>query len=303
MRRLAGFAALGAECGVALVVGALFAMVRALPPGFASWLGGATLRRLGPLLPAQRRARANLRLALPELGAAEHARILRESWDNLGRMACEYVHIDRIARFDPAHPTASRLIVPPAALEAFVAMRDDGKPALVFAAHLANWELPAVIAAQQGMRAAALYRTPNNRFVARRILRLRQALMGELIPAGPAAPFRMFAALNQGAHVGMLMDQRFGRGPMVDFFGHPAATNPVFAKLARHAECPVYGVRTVREGGLRFRMEVVGPLALPRDAAGRIDETAATAMVTGIIETWVRAAPGQWLWMHRRWRT
>ena len=30
-------------------------------------------------------------------------------------------------------------------------MRDDGKPALVFSAHLANWELPAVAANVYGV--------------------------------------------------------------------------------------------------------------------------------------------------------
>jgi KDO2-lipid IV(A) lauroyltransferase len=183
-----------------------------------------------------------------------------------------------------------------------MAMRDDGKPALVFAAHLANWDLPAVIAAQQDMPSAALYRTPNNRFVAARVLKLRSGMMGRLISAGGAAPFQIFTALNNGEHVGMLMDQRFGRGPRVKFFGRDAATNPLLAKLARHTDCPVYGVRTIRLPGLRFRMELVGPLDLPRDAKGRIDELGAITAITRIIEDWVRAEPGQWLWMHRRWR-
>ena len=302
MRGLLAKVTLAAEWVLAQIIAVLFALVRAVPPEAASWLGGAVARRLGPIFPPHRHAMANLRLAFPEMDDGERRRILTEAWDNLGRMACEYVHIDRIARFDPDNPGASRLLVSPEALAGFVGMRDDGKPALVFAAHLANWELPAVIAAQHGMKAAALYRTPNNRFVARRILRLRSGMMGQLIPAGPAAPFQMFAALNEGAHVGMLMDQRFGRGPRVPFFGHDAATNPVFAKIARHIDCPVYGVRTIRQPGLRFRMEITGPIELPRDAAGRIDETAATAAITKIIEGWIRAEPGQWLWMHRRWR-
>ena len=46
--------------------------------------------------------------------------------------------------------------------------RDDGKPALCFAAHLGNWELPAVMAAAHGLPSAVLYRMPNNKAVATR---------------------------------------------------------------------------------------------------------------------------------------
>ena len=40
-------------------------------------------------------------------------------------------------------------------------LRDDGKPALIFAAHLANWELPAVAAHSYGIDSTVLYRRPN----------------------------------------------------------------------------------------------------------------------------------------------
>jgi KDO2-lipid IV(A) lauroyltransferase len=279
-----------------------FALVGALAPDRASALGGAVLRRIGPLLPAHRVAAGNLRRALPSLDEAARRRILRGAWDNLGRMACEYVHMAAIGAFDPARPAESRIQLPDPVVQQFYAMRDDGQPALVFTAHLANWELPAILAQAHGMAAAALYRTPNNRFVARHILALRAGLMGRLIQAGRTAPLALAAALDRGEHVGMLVDQRFGRGPKVTFFGQAATANPLFAKLARHYDCPVYGVRAIRLEGARFRMDLVGPVALPRDAAGRIDELGATAAIAAVVEGWVREYPEQWLWMHRRWR-
>ncbi|WP_309139623.1 hypothetical protein [Siccirubricoccus sp. G192] len=147
-----------------------------------------------------------------------------------------------------------------------------------------------------------LYRTPNNRAVARDILALRANSMGELIPAGMTAPIRMLEALDEGKHVGMLVDQRFGRGPRVPFFGRPAASNPLIARLARRFDCPVHGARAIRLPGGRFRLELTEAVTLPRDASGRVDVEAATALMNRIIEGWVREYPGQWLWMHRRWR-
>ena len=282
-------------------------LIEALPLDRASAMGGAVLRTLGPLLPAHRYAAENIRHAFPDLPDAERAKILHESWDNLGRMSAEFMHMQSIAAEQPERGAdgslaPSRIEISPDVVDAFQVMLEDGKPALVFSAHLANWELPAILAKRYGMEAAALYRTPNNRYLARRIRRTRRALMGRLISAGRTAPMELVSALRAGSHVGMLVDQRFGRGPEITFFGRPARTNPLFGMLARNIDCPVYGVRAVRTEGAHFRIELVGPLELPRDGEGLIDINAAMATITGIVESWIRATPGPWLWMHRRWR-
>lgn len=293
-----------ADAAVAALVRALFALVRALGPDTAANLGGFVARTLGPLTPVHRVALDNIRHAFPDLPAAEHRRIAREAWDNLGRTACEYVHMDRIWDLDPERPEQEgrRIVASPEAVARYKALRDDGRPALLFAAHLANWELPAVAAARHGLASAILYRTPNNPRVARDILALRSGIMGRLIAAGPMAPLRMMEALEEGLHVGMLIDQRFGRGPRVPFLGRPAASNPLLARLARRFDCPVHGARAIRLPGGRFRLEITGAIELPRGPDGKVDVDAATATLNRIVEGWVREYPGQWLWMHRRWR-
>lgn len=292
-----------ADAAVAALVRAGFALLRALGPHLAPRLGGFVARNLGPLLPLQRGTLDNIRHAFPELPEAAHRRIAREAWDNLGRTACEYVHMEALWDFDPEHPVAEgRIEASPEMVARFEALRTDGKPALLFGAHLGNWELPAIAAARHGLDAAVLYRTPNNQAVARDILKLRAGSMGLLIPAGIAAPVRMMEALDRGQHVGMLIDQRFGRGPRVPFMGRPAASNPLLARLARRFDCPVHGARTIRLPGGRFRLELTEAIELPRNAAGRVDVDAATALLNRIVEGWVREHPGQWLWMHRRWR-
>ena len=292
---------LGDETLAALVRGA-FGLVRALGPDRASNLGAAGARLLAQLAPQNRIARENIAAAFPEKTEAERAAILRESWENLGRTAAEYVHLGALWDWDPANPDAGRIELPPDSVARFRQLLEDGKPAMVFAAHLANWELPAVAAQRHGLPAAALYRTPNNRAIARDILAMRRPVMGELIPASTAAPIRMMEALDAGLHLGMLVDQRFGRGPQVRFLGRTATANPLLARLARRFDCPVHGARAIRLPGNRFRLELTEAIALPRDARGVVDVDAATQAINDIIAGWIREHPGQWLWQHRRWR-
>ena len=94
----------------------------------------------------------------------------------------------------------------------FDPLRDDGKPAIFFASHLGNWELPALGAVAHGLDAAILFRRPNSEAADRAIERIRAVKMGTLIPAGRDAPFKLGQALQNGQHVAMLVDQWFGNG-------------------------------------------------------------------------------------------
>ena len=125
--------------------------------------------------------------------------------------------------------------------------------------------------------------------------------MGRLIRTRPQAAHEMVAALEQGLHLGMLVDQHFSRGVDCEFFGRPVKANPAVARLARRFDCPVVGARVVRrEGG--FDVLAEGPFDLPRDAEGLVDVVPATQMMLRAIERWVREHPDQYLWFHRRWR-
>jgi KDO2-lipid IV(A) lauroyltransferase len=116
------------------------------------------------------------------------------------------------------------------------------------------------------------------------------------------APVALARALENGRHVAMLVDQHYGRGVAVNFFGRKCMTNPLLAKLAREIECPIYGTRVIRLPGNRFTAEITDEIPPVRDAAGRIDVVGTMQAITDVIEGWVREHPEQWLWLHRRWR-
>ena len=280
----------------------LLKAIRRTNPDRVADICGAVLRRVGPFIPEHRTGRANLAAAFPEKSAAEIEEILRGVWDNLGRSAAEYAHLDRLWECDLQDPTRGRIEISRDSIERFLRLRDDGKPALVFAAHLANWELPALAAAAYDLDAAILYRTPNIAAVANAVREIRAPKMGTLIPHGIGAPSAVAAALERGAHVGILVDQFFYHGVEVEFFGRRCKANPIIARLARHFECPIHGTRVIRLPGQRFRIELTEAIVPPRDRDGQIDVQATTQTITAVVEGWVREYPDQWLWLHRRWR-
>jgi KDO2-lipid IV(A) lauroyltransferase len=296
------FKSIGNTIVGALTVG-LLKFLRLFDPDKLADFAGWTTRTFGPWLPENKIGRDNLVAAFPEKSSAEIDQILRGVWDNLGRMGAEFAQLDRIWDWGPAEPDRiNRVVITREQIDRYMALANDGKPALVFAAHLANWELPAICAATYQLESAVLYRRPNIPAIDRWLAKTRGANMGELINTGLDAPVRVAQALERGAHVGMLVDQYYVRGVEVTFFGRKTRANPLLARLARHFDCPIFGTRVIRLPGHRLQPELSDEITPVRDAEGKIDIAGTMQVITDVIEGWVREHPEQWLWLHRRWR-
>jgi KDO2-lipid IV(A) lauroyltransferase len=272
---------------------------RRIAPG-AAWLA----RKVGPWTKENALARKNLIAAFPEKSSEEIERILSGVWDNLGRVGAEFAHLDRIHLMDPENPKLDADITyDERTKNLFYRLQNDGKPALIFTAHLANWELPAVCAASYGLDAVSVYRRPNLGAVADAVIDIRAGAMGELMATSMDAPIKLAEALQQGRHVAMLIDQYSVQGVDVEFFGRQTRANALLARLARRVECPIHGVRMIREpDGDHFRAELTDEIEPVRDADGEIDVQGTMQRITSVVESWVREYPEQWLWLHRRWR-
>jgi KDO2-lipid IV(A) lauroyltransferase len=290
------------EAAVGALTIAMLRTTRYFDPTKTANLFGRVMRLIGPRLPEQRIGRANLTAAFPEKSPEEIEAILAGVWDNLGRVGAEFAHLDHIWDYDPERPEKSRIDFSPRTKELFDQIRDDGKPALIFACHLGNWELPALAAVAHGLDAAILYRRPNIASADRIIQEMREVKMGTLISAGRDAPLKLAEALQNGQHVAMLVDQYLTGGVEVTFFGRKTRANPMLARLLRQVECPIHGVRIIRLPGHRFRAELSEEVKPARDASGHIDIQGTMQAITSVVEGWIREYPDQWLWLHRRWR-
>ncbi|MBM3529251.1 MAG: lipid A biosynthesis lauroyl acyltransferase [Alphaproteobacteria bacterium] len=276
--------------------------IRAFDPDTMARIAAVVMRRIGPWLPEHRIGRENLKAAFPEKSPAEIEAILRGVWDNLGRVAAEFAHIDRLWDYDPVARKPGRILDSDDAERIAVRLRDDGKPALVFSAHLANWELGAAGAHSYGVDTTIVYRRPNLRAVSDLIVKLRASCMGTLVHTGMDTPAKLAEALERGSHVAMLVDQYTVQGVPVRFFGRVTKANPMIARLARHFDCPIHGIRMVRYPNNHFQLRLTEAIEPARDAEGRIDVERTMQVITNVVEGWIRERPEQWLWVHRRWK-
>ena len=279
----------------AFAVRLVFGLFARLSLERASALGGWLGRTLGPRLPVSRQAENNLRRAFPEHSDREIKGIVCAMWDNLGRTAGEYPHLGEIDCYAADGP------VEVIGAEYIDRLRDDGEPGFFFSGHLANWELLPLAAVQRGIELTHVYRRANNPLVEDIIQQARNRARGRHIGKGPSGAREMMATLHAGGHLAMLVDQKLNDGIAVPFFGREAMTAPALAQLARRFECPVVPARIERLGGVRFRLTVFAPLAVPKTDDAAADAFAAMREINALLEGWIRERPEQWTWVHRRW--
>ena len=270
---------------------ALAAIATALPLDWASAVSGFLWRRIAPRLGRQKRALDNLALALPETTEAERRRIALAMWDNLGRTFAEFFHLQQIL-------AEQRVALEP--LEKFEAIAAAG-PFVVCTLHLGNWELASQAGLRFGLPLAGVYQKLTNPLVDRWLYERRRPLYpGGLFDKSPATSRALLKLARAGGYPAFVADLREGRGVEVPFFGRPAWSNPFPALIARVAGIPLYAAAVVRTKGAHFVMRIE-PVEVPRGDDRDADVLATTAAMQARFEQFIRDAPEQWMWAHRRW--
>ncbi|MCA1493834.1 lipid A biosynthesis lauroyl acyltransferase [Sinorhizobium alkalisoli] len=287
------------QWAIAQFVLLLLSVLKLLPPDAAIDFMDRVARWIGPKTRRHRLTLTNLRNAFPEKSEAEIETIALESWGNMGRLAAEYVFLDRLFDFDPARAEPGRVEV--SGIPLFMELRDNPRPFIVFTAHSGNFEMLPVAGSAFGLEVTVLFRPPNNPYLAEKVFEFRKARMGNLVPSHAGSSFALARQLERGGGVGVLVDQKFRKGLKTKFFGRDVQTNPLLAKLVRQFNCEVYPARCIRLPDGRFRLELEPAVEIPRRADGSVDVTATAQMLNDKVESWVREYPGQWLWYHDRW--
>ena len=278
-----------------------------LRDGLECWVVRATLGALSAL-PRRQSLAVAMSIAkvfdwvAPRLRQAGRENLLRAGYSSpeplidgvfvsLGRLLHSFAHLPSINQGNV------REWIDYEGFEHYEEAKRRGRGILFATGHLGNWELSAYAHALLTEPMQIVVRPLDNgqldRFVA-----ARRALSGNGVIEKKDFARGLLRALRANEAVGILVDQNalLNEGIFVDFFGTPACTSPVFAKIAARSGAAVLPGFAVWRGD-RFVLKFYAPLELSGD------ERADTQLIQHAVERAIREFPDQWLWIHRRWKT
>ncbi|MFS0711958.1 lysophospholipid acyltransferase family protein [Brevundimonas phoenicis] len=271
----------------------LFGFLRLLGVERASGFGGKLLRTLGPLTGTHKTVTRNLRIAFPDMDAAERDSLAVEQWEQTGRTFAELAVMDRLT------PESGRIDI--VGLERLHAVRDSGKPVVLISGHLANFEVMAAVIMSAGVPCQVTYRAANNPYVDALIRQSRERYGIKLFAPKGDGTRELMAGMKRGESIALLVDQKYSQGPEVEFFGQPVNASPGAARMALKFGTVMQPLSVVRLPGVRFRVTAHEPIAVPDTGDKAADVQAGVQAANRFVEDRVREHPVDWFWVHKRW--
>ena len=260
---------------------------------------GANLGMLGyrPLAIRREVVERQVRAAFPTLPAEEVQRIARASYANLGRTTAETALLplyDRERIIDMFEEVEGWSIV-----EERLAR---GKGLILVSGHLGNWEIGGAYLAARGIPMQAVARYMENPLFDGYLTRTRERIGMRMVHDDEAVR-RVPRSLREGNAVAFLVDQgAVGlASTWVPFFKRLAKTPRGPAVFALRLGAPVVFGAAIRQPSGRFRL-TFEPIDSTSTGNLEADVERIVTDYTATLERWVRRAPEQYFWQHRRWK-
>jgi KDO2-lipid IV(A) lauroyltransferase len=245
------------------------------------------------------RALTHLRLSFPDWPEDKLRRVAQASMRNMVYLGLEVLFTTRL--ITPGR--WRRHVTMENQTENIRIMLQRRTGAVYVTGHFGNWEVVGYVMGALGFPNTAVARRLDNPYIDEYILGIRQA-RGMTIVDKKGATEMVDRLLDERGMVCFIADQDAGRkGCFVDFFGRKASTYKSIALLAMNHNVPVvvgYGRRLDEE----YHFAVgVHRIIRPEEWADRPNPMQwLTQEYTTALEDIIRAAPEQYLWVHRRWK-
>lgn len=285
------------QYGLARILLSVFA---ALPRG-AGYRAGNIAARLAYILARRQREVGlyNLEMALPELSHTQRQQMVLGVFENLGRLLVEVSHFPELT------PENIASLVEYEGIEHFEEAQRRGRGTIFLTLHMGAWELSPLAHALYGHPLLFLTRPIDNPRVDHLVNRYR-TLGGNKVIERSRAAREILRALENNEAVGFLIDQNAAGtdSVFVDFFGIPASTTPGVARIALRTRASVLPAFMRWDAERARHILHFGSLIPVIDTGDReADVVANTRCYNRVLEGFVRRAPEQWLWIHKRWKT
>jgi len=248
---------------------------------------------------SRRDARRNVYLAYPTLAESAREVIVKESFEHFAAMMFEFI---KAPVYTPEE-VIGLADLEPGTEETINALMQLDTGVITVIPHLGNFEFLARWTGCRGHDLTAVVREPDDPAFAALVDELRAGSNYKIVNKGNAFRPLLRALSNRGA-VGILPDQNSG-DCFVPFFGMPAGTVLGPAKLAAATGAPIMPLFCTREPDDRYRIWF-GEQITPAPDARSLGESELLRLTREInigLEQGIRRVPGQYLWMHNRFKS
>ncbi|HKG92885.1 MAG TPA: lysophospholipid acyltransferase family protein [Gemmatimonadaceae bacterium] len=235
--------------------------------------------------------------SFPEFSIADVRRVARGAYAHLGRVSIETALLPSLSR-----DRVLELFEGVTGWELVENAVAAGRGLLFVTGHLGNWELGGAYLAARGIPLDAVVRQMGNPLFDHYLNDTRGRL-GVTVVYDMEAVRRIPRSLREGRAIALLVDQGvLGlASTYVPFFGRLAKTPRGPAVFALRLKVPLIFGTAIRQPDGRYRLilETV-PVEETGDRERDVDQT--VARYTRVLERYVRLAPEQYFWHHRRWK-
>jgi KDO2-lipid IV(A) lauroyltransferase len=271
-------------------------LIRSLPRSVALRLG----RDIGSLSHWLLRerchlARDNARKAFPDWSTEQVNALVKRNFEQLGMSAAESLRLDLFA--------ADRLeeYFDLRGIEHLREAQALGRGIILLTGHLGLWEAGNYVFPALGVPLDTIAKPLKNRLTDAYFYRIRTHFGADILNSRKGAR-RILKSLQSGRAIGLLLDQHISPpgSIQVDFFGRKAYTTTAITNLAMKYQIPILPTFCLRQPDNRYEAWIEPLVLLEGDGEAAVAEN--TQYLTNIIEQAIRRDPGQWFWMHKRWR-
>ena len=281
-----------------LCILSLFTIFKIIGLKNASNIGGIIGKYFGPYFRSKNITKQNIKIGLGNIDSIKEREIINEMWSNIGRTFAEYVYLKDFnlnkTEFDHINIIGA---------EHLREIKKNNESAIFYSGHFANFELMAMEITKFGINCAAIYRPLNNFFLNPLMEYLRiKYICPNQIPKGRIGMREIINKVKKNYSIALMVDQRVGEGPRVNFFNKPAHTTTIPAQLALKYDCKLVPISLKRKEGIKFEMTIHNPYKVKKTGNDEEDTKNITIKINKIMEEMVMKNPKQWIWSHNRWK-
>ena len=246
---------------------------------------------IGPFFKSKTIVKRNLNILSQTISELNEKKITKNMWENYGKTFIEYIYLD-FFRNNTSHMHIMNSDI-------LTEILKENKSVIFVSGHFANFELMSMEITKKNISLATIYRPLNNFFLNPLMEYLRKKYVcSNQIKKGVNGVREAIEYIKNDYSIALMVDQRVSEGEKINFFGKPALTTTLPAKLSLKFGLDIIPVYIQREKNNNFKIEFKKRIR-PENFKNDLE---ITQEVNNIIEKMIIDNPDQWIWSHNRWK-